>query len=78
MEVALAILAVGLFFIGYFVRDIHTKLQDAIESLKTHYTPPEPDQPQSMLVEPLSPEQQAKKDFEERMKRINSNDVPNL
>lgn len=74
IEIALAILAVGLFFIGYFLRSVYNRLHNLAESIRAQLIPPKhetPVEPTSMLIEPLTPEQEAQRDFAERVKRLN-------
>lgn len=57
--------------IGYYHRD----LLEVVKRLKTLQATPKPEEikeePRSMIVEALTPEQEAKKALEERVKRLN-------
>lgn len=68
---ALTIATIGYTF-GYFMRDIRDLALKAYTSARERIQPEEP-QPefQSMTVEPLTPEQQAHKDFQDRVKKLN-------
>jgi len=68
----LAFLVVGL-VIGYFARDMRDRIKWLESFIQTHYLmPPEKNEPKSLIVEPLTPEQQAAKEMRERVTRLNS------
>lgn len=59
-------------FMGFVARDMRDqlfKLKDKLASYQPKDETPEPRK--SMIVEPLSPEAQAAKDMQERIKRMN-------
>lgn len=59
-------------FMGFVARDMRdqlSKLKDKLASYQPKDETPEP--PKSVIVEPPTPEQQAVKDMQERIKRVN-------
>lgn len=73
---AVAAYTIFVFILGFmFGKHWHdTKEQlDMLREKLANYQPKDetPEPPKSMIVEPLSPEQQAAKDMQERIKRVN-------
>ena len=71
--ITITILTIG-WFVGYGTRDVHDRLKSLQRAIKSHVvkerTEAKPES-KSFIVEPLTPEQQARKDLEERVKRLN-------
>lgn len=76
MEIAYVVLLVGVYFIGYFTRTVVDSIRRALTILSDRLQgsvsiKDELDEPKSTIVEPLSPEQEARQAMEARMRQIN-------
>lgn len=67
-----AIMFLAGLIIGYFYRDLVETVKNISQSLPRRKTEEEKVEPQSMIIEALTPEQTAKQEFEERVKKLNS------
>lgn len=73
LELAFVLTAISCSAFGYFLRTITDKLNATLEVVKNLRAEPEAAESKSVstIVEPLTPEQQARKDFEDRVKKLN-------
>lgn len=72
-DIAIVLCAVAWgWFMGFKARDMRDQLAAFKDKLATHnHQDNVKEAPKSMMVEPLTPEQQAAKDMQERVKRLN-------
>lgn len=59
------------FFTGYFLKEIRTKIKDLYTQVSLKRDRPVQDTSKSSIVDPLDPEYEAKKSFQDRMREIN-------